>query len=103
MPTLGLAPKKLSIWKCGFRGRMLIVKYPAVLGVEIFKRAVLKIRTRLEEKGKPVLVHTLNGSGLAVGRTMVALLEQNQQKDGSVKVPEVLVPYLGTELLQFEN
>ena len=41
------------------------------------------------------MVHTLNGSGLAVGRTMAAVLENYQQADGSVKVPDVLVPYMG--------
>ncbi|MFN5194843.1 MAG: serine--tRNA ligase [Cyanobacteriota bacterium] len=46
-----------------------------------------------------VLVHTLNGSGLAIGRTMAALLEHGQQPDGSVRLPEVLVPYLGTDRL----
>jgi seryl-tRNA synthetase len=40
-------------------------------------------------------VHTLNGSGLAIGRTVAAILENNQLEDGSVKVPEVLVPYMG--------
>jgi seryl-tRNA synthetase len=53
------------------------------------------IRFRREEKGKPELVHTLNGSGLAVGRTLVAILENYQQKDGSVVVPEALRPYMG--------
>jgi seryl-tRNA synthetase len=46
-------------------------------------------------QGKPELVHTLNGSGLAVGRTLVAVLENYQQADGSVVVPEVLRPYMG--------
>lgn len=46
------------------------------------------------EDGKNVLVHTLNGSGLAVGRTLVAVMENYQQADGSIKVPEVLVPYM---------
>jgi seryl-tRNA synthetase len=45
--------------------------------------------------GKPELVHTLNGSGLAVGRTLVALLENGQQGDGSIALPSVLHPYLG--------
>jgi len=45
--------------------------------------------------GKPMLVHTLNGSGLAVGRTLVALLENHQQADGSIRIPEALRPYLG--------
>ncbi|MEM6960588.1 MAG: serine--tRNA ligase [Myxococcota bacterium] len=47
------------------------------------------------KKSKPQLLHTLNGSGLAIGRTAVAIVEQYQQKDGSVRVPEVLVPYMG--------
>jgi seryl-tRNA synthetase len=46
-------------------------------------------------QGKPELVHTLNGSGLAVGRTLVAVLENFQNADGSVTVPAVLRPYLG--------
>lgn len=54
-----------------------------------------KIRYRTEPKAKPKLVHTLNGSALAVGRTLVAVLEQYQQADGSVLVPEVLCPYMG--------
>ena len=58
-----------------------------------------QIRYRAEPKGKPRLVHTLNGSGLAVGRTLVAILEQYQQKDGTVLVPEVLRPYVGAEVL----
>ncbi|MEJ2202344.1 MAG: serine--tRNA ligase, partial [Desulfuromonadaceae bacterium] len=53
------------------------------------------IRFRREEGGKAELVHTLNGSGLAVGRTLVAILENYQQADGSVLVPEALRPYLG--------
>jgi seryl-tRNA synthetase len=53
-----------------------------------------KIRYRTAPKTKPTLVHTLNGSGLAVGRTLVAVLEQYQQADGSVVVPEVLRPYM---------
>jgi seryl-tRNA synthetase len=46
-------------------------------------------------QSKPELLHTLNGSGLAVGRTLVAILENYQQADGSVAVPEVLWPYMG--------
>jgi seryl-tRNA synthetase len=53
------------------------------------------IRFRREEGGKPEFVHTLNGSGLAVGRTLVAILENYQQADGSVVVPKVLRPYMG--------
>jgi seryl-tRNA synthetase len=45
--------------------------------------------------GKPELLHTLNGSGLAVGRTLVAVLENNQNADGSVTIPKALQPYMG--------
>ena len=47
--------------------------------------------------GKPRFVHTLNGSGLAIGRTLVAILENYQQADGSVRVPEALVPWVGCD------
>ncbi len=53
------------------------------------------IRFRREENARPEFVHTLNGSGLAVGRTLVAILENYQQADGSVIVPEALRPYMG--------
>lgn len=53
------------------------------------------IRFREDEKSKPEFVHTLNGSGLAVGRTVVAILENFQQDDGSVLIPKVLRPYMG--------
>ena len=53
------------------------------------------IRFREEEKAKPEFVHTLNGSGLAVGRTVVAILENYQQADGSIVIPAVLRPYMG--------
>jgi seryl-tRNA synthetase len=56
-----------------------------------------KIRYRPAPKGKPKLVHTLNGSGLAVGRTLVAVLEQYQQADGSVVVPEAIRPFMGVD------
>ncbi len=58
------------------------------------------IRFRPEEKGKPEFVHTLNGSGLAVGRTVAAILENYQQEDGSVVIPEALVPYMGVEKIE---
>jgi len=63
-----------------------------------FQSRRLKIRT--EEKGAKVLCHTLNGSGLAVGRTMAAILENFQEKSGSVQIPKVLRPYMsGQEVL----
>ncbi len=60
-----------------------------------FQARRLKARWRNPETGKPEPVHTLNGSGLAVGRTLVAILENYQQEDGSVVVPEVLRGYMG--------
>jgi seryl-tRNA synthetase len=66
----------------------------SVSNCEAFQARRLQARFR-NESGKPELLHTLNGSGLAVGRTLVAVLENNQQADGSVIVPEVLRPYMG--------
>ncbi len=60
-----------------------------------FQARRLQARWRNPETGKPELVHTVNGSGLAVGRTLVAILENYQQADGSVTVPDALLPYMG--------
>jgi seryl-tRNA synthetase len=65
----------------------------SVSNCEAFQARRLQARFR-NENGKPELVHTLNGSGLAVGRTLVAVLENYQQADGSVKVPQVLRAYM---------
>ena len=62
---------------------------------EDFQARRANIRFRREPGAKPEYVHTLNGSGLAIGRTVAAILENYQQADGSVKIPEVLVPYMG--------
>ena len=64
-----------------------------------FQARRAKIRYRPEPKGKPKLLHTLNGSGLAIGRTWVAILEQFQQADGSVALPPVLHAFMGTDRL----
>lgn len=67
---------------------------------EDFQARRLKARYRNQETGKPELMHTLNGSGLAVGRTLVAVLENYQEEDGRVRIPEVLKPYMrGLEYL----
>jgi seryl-tRNA synthetase len=66
----------------------------SVSNCEAFQARRMQARFR-NAQGKPELVHTLNGSGLAVGRTLVAVLENNQHADGSVNVPEVLWPYMG--------
>ena len=62
---------------------------------EDFQARRASIRFRDGEKAKPEFVHTLNGSGIAVGRTVVAILENYQQADGSVLIPDALIPYMG--------
>jgi seryl-tRNA synthetase len=60
-----------------------------------FQARRMNARYKPADGGKPQFVHTLNGSGLAVGRCLIAVLENGQQADGSVKLPDALVPYLG--------
>jgi len=67
----------------------------SVSNCESFQARRMQARFRAAAQGKPEFVHTLNGSGLAVGRALVAVLENYQQADGSVVVPEVLRPYMG--------
>jgi seryl-tRNA synthetase len=68
------------------------------------RRADLRYRPKDGKKPKPRFVHTLNGSGLAVGRTLVAVLENHQQADGSVRIPEALRPYMdGRERITAEG
>jgi seryl-tRNA synthetase len=62
---------------------------------ESFQARRLQARWRNPGTGKPELVHTLNGSGVAAGRALVAVLENYQQEDGTILVPPVLVPYMG--------
>ena len=59
-----------------------------------FQARRMQARFRNSETNKPELIHTLNGSGLAVGRTLVAVLENYQQADGSIEVPKALQPYM---------
>ena len=61
---------------------------------EDFQARRANIRYRPEEKGKVEFLHTLNGSGLAVGRTVAAILENCQDDEGNVKIPEALIPYM---------
>jgi seryl-tRNA synthetase len=67
---------------------------------EDFQARRANIRFRREGKKGTEFVHTLNGSGLAIGRTAVAILENYQQKDGTVTVPEALRPYMGAEVIR---
>lgn len=66
---------------------------------EAFQARRAQIRFKREGKSKTEFVHTLNGSGLAVGRTWLAILENYQQADGSVRIPDALVPYFGSEVI----
>ena len=67
----------------------------SVSNCEAFQARRLQARFRADSKAKPDFVHTLNGSGLAVGRALVAVLENYQQEDGSVLIPDALRPYMG--------
>ena len=64
-----------------------------------FQARRMKARVRKATGGKPEFVHTLNGSGLAVGRTLIAVLENYQQQDGSIKIPDALQPYMGGQVV----
>lgn len=98
---LGFAQAKkydLEVWSAGQK-RWLEVS--SCSNFEAFQARRAQIRYRVKETGKPELVHTLNGSGLAVPRVLSALLENNLQADGRVKIPAPLVPYFGKEYLTF--
>jgi len=64
---------------------------------EDFQTRRIKARFRNKETRKPELLHTLNGSGLAIGRTLVAILENYQDADGHIEIPEVMRPYVGVD------
>lgn len=81
----------LEVWMPSYGG---YVEISSCSNFEDFQARRANIRYRREDTGKVELVHTLNGSGLAVGRTTAAILENYQEEDGSVTIPEVLVPYM---------
>ena len=98
---LGFAQSKkydLEVWSAG-QQRWLEVS--SCSNFESFQARRAQIRYRPKDGGKPELVHTLNGSGLAVPRVLAALLENNLQADGRVKIPAALVPFFGREFLDF--
>jgi len=84
----------IEVW---LPGQQLFREISSCSNFESYQARRANIRYRPEGKNKTELVHTLNGSGLAVGRTWVAILENYQQADGSVVIPEALRPYMGTE------
>ena len=67
---------------------------------EDFQARRANIRFRRDAKSKPEFVHTLNGSGLAVGRTFAAIIENYQNEDGSITVPEILRPFMGCDKIE---
>ncbi len=92
---LGFAASKtydIEVWA---PGQNRFVEISSCSNCEDYQARRANIRYRPKGGGKPRFVHTLNGSGLAVGRTVMAILENYQQKDGSVVIPEVLRPYMG--------
>jgi len=86
----------LEVW---LPGQQLFREISSCSNFESFQARRANIRYRTEGKNKSEFVHTLNGSALAVGRTWVAIVENYQQADGSVVIPEVLRPYMGVERL----
>jgi seryl-tRNA synthetase len=84
----------IEVW---LPGQKLFREISSCSNFEAYQARRANIRYRPDGKNKPEFVHTLNGSGLAVGRTWVAIVENYQQADGSVVIPEVLRPYIGAE------
>jgi len=84
----------IEVW---LPGQQLFREISSCSNFESYQARRANIRYRPEGKNKTEFVHTLNGSGLAVGRTWVAIVENYQQADGSVIIPEVLRPYIGTD------
>jgi seryl-tRNA synthetase len=86
----------LEVW---LPGQNLFREISSCSNFESFQARRANIRYRPEGRSKTEFLHTLNGSGLAVGRTWVAIIENYQQADGSVRIPEALQPYMGTDLI----
>lgn len=89
----------LEVWMPSY-GRY--VEISSCSNFEDFQARRANIRFKRDKASKPEFVHTLNGSGVAIGRTVAAILENYQMADGSVKVPEVLVPYMGTDIIKMK-
>ncbi len=92
---LGFASAKTYDIEVWLPGQNAYREISSCSNCEDFQARRANIRYRPQAKGRPEFVHTLNGSGLAVGRTLIAVLENYQQADGSIVVPEALRPYAG--------
>ncbi|MBE6755122.1 MAG: serine--tRNA ligase [Clostridia bacterium] len=87
----------IEVWMPSY-GRY--VEISSCSNFEDFQARRASIRFKKDQKSKAQLVHTLNGSGVAIGRTTAAILENFQNEDGSVTIPDVLVPYMGTDIIK---
>lgn len=87
----------LEVW---LPGQQAYREISSCSNFEAFQARRMQARWRNPETGKPEPLHTLNGSGVAAGRALVAVLENNQQADGSVVIPEVLRPYMGMDVIR---
>ena len=87
----------LEVWMPSY-GRY--VEISSCSNFEDFQSRRANIRFKRDKASKPEFVHTLNGSGVAIGRAVSAILENYQMADGAVKVPDVLVPYMGTDIIR---
>jgi seryl-tRNA synthetase len=96
---LGFSSAKTYDIEVWLPGQNLFREISSCSNFETFQARRANIRYRPEGKSKTEFLHTLNGSALAVGRTWVAILENYQQADGSVRIPEALQPYMGTEVI----
>jgi seryl-tRNA synthetase len=94
---MGASPAKTYDIEVWLPGQQLFREISSCSNFEAYQARRANIRYRPEGKNKTEFLHTLNGSGLAVGRTWVAIVENYQQADGSVIIPEVLRPYIGAE------
>jgi seryl-tRNA synthetase len=100
---MGAASAKTYDIEVWLPGQQLYREISSCSNFEAYQARRANIRFRPEGKNKTEFVHTLNGSGLAVGRTWVAIVENYQQADGSVIIPEVLRPYIGAEKITPKN
>jgi len=86
----------LEVW---LPGQQAYREISSCSNFEAFQARRMQARYRKDAKGKPEILHTLNGSGLAVGRTLVAVMENYQRADGGIDIPPVLQPYMGAGTL----
>ena len=97
---LGFSMRKtydIEVWLPSFRTYREIA---SISNAEDYQARRANIKFKRTKDAKPEFVHTLNGSALAVGRTVVAIMENYQQKDGTIVIPEVLIPYMKTDIIK---